>query len=171
MKFLGKLTDKDFGGSLEVTDGTIHNCVRAVLFNENDKIALMYMPEFIRNNSEDFYVLPGGRVEKNETVEEALKREIFEETGCTFNVINELGYFEINSIKDKFAGHIYYYLLKVTGDKKEPQMTDEEVRFKTQLYWYSLEEALNYIVNQKVYDNMWLVFLKHCDNAVISSII
>ncbi len=37
------------------------------------------------------YVIPGGHIELGETMEEALKREVFEETGLTVKDIRMLG--------------------------------------------------------------------------------
>jgi ADP-ribose pyrophosphatase YjhB (NUDIX family) len=87
LKLLRKLTDKDFGGTNEISYANPRTDVRAVLLDENDNIALMYMPKFKRNNLNDFYVLPGGGVEASENLEGALEREILEETGCHFNIL------------------------------------------------------------------------------------
>ena len=171
MKLLEKLYDKDFGSFNEQSNDVPNGCARAVLFDENNKIALMYMPKFIRNNSSDFYVLPGGGIENNETVEEALKREILEETGCNYHIVNEMGYFEINCAKDNIIGLSYYFLLKIEGEKKQPQMTNDEINWQTKLYWCDPEEAFDLVSRQNVYDNMWLVFLKYCDSVIISKAI
>lgn len=49
---------------------------RAIII-ENDRILVMH-----RNKSgSQYYTLVGGRVDQNETIEEALVREVFEETG------------------------------------------------------------------------------------------
>ena len=121
MKLLRKLTDKDFGGTNDISYANPEIYVRAVLLDENDNIALMYMPKFKHNNLNDFYVLPGGGGEANENLEEALKREMLEETGCRFNIIEELGYFEENSAKGDFARTTYYYLVEIAGKKDSPK--------------------------------------------------
>ena len=145
--------------------------VRAVLLDENDNIALMCMPKFNRNNLNDFYVLPGGGVEASENLEEALKREILEETGCNFNVIEEIGYFEESCAKDDFSRITYYYLIKVAGEKGHPIMTESEIEKQAGIQWHSLEKALDIITKQIVFDNMWLVYLKFRDKIVISEAI
>ncbi|MCI4433947.1 MAG: NUDIX domain-containing protein [Thermoplasmata archaeon] len=63
-----------------------------------------------------YYALPGGFVEYGETVEEAIKREIFEETGLEVKILNILG---VYSSPDRDPrGHtisIVYILDKISG--------------------------------------------------------
>ena len=66
--------------------------VRAVLLDENDYMALMYLPKFEFNDYNDYYMLPGGSIESGEDLEKALEREMLEETGCRINIIKELTY-------------------------------------------------------------------------------
>jgi len=169
LELLRKLTDKDFGGTNEISYTNPSINVRAVLLDENNNIALMCMPKFKHNNLNDSYVLPGGEVDSDENLEEALKREIFEETGCHFSIIEELGYFEENCAKDNFSRNTYYYLIKIVGEKGRPQMTESEIENQAEIQWHSLEKALDIITNQIVFDNnMWLVYLKFRDEIIIS---
>ena len=46
--------------------------VRAVLLDENDYMALMYLPKFEFNNYNDLYMLPGGSIETNENFYEMI---------------------------------------------------------------------------------------------------
>lgn len=48
--------------------------IRAIIFH-NDKLLVM------RNSANDFYCIPGGKMELGETIHECLKREITEELG------------------------------------------------------------------------------------------
>ena len=59
------------------------NCVRGVIFNEKDEIALLYINGTDMFGKRDHFELPGGGIEENESYEEALKREIEEELGYT----------------------------------------------------------------------------------------
>lgn len=61
--------------------------VYAVIYKENEKKILMV------NNKDEGWSLPGGLVEKGETLEQAVIREIKEETNLTI----EVGDIKINS--------------------------------------------------------------------------
>ena len=68
---LGDNMDKDY-------------CASAFVINPiNKKILLVYHNEFER------WVQPGGHIEKNETPEEAVSREVWEETGVKIRLLGE----------------------------------------------------------------------------------
>ncbi len=64
-------------------------CVRGIIRN-GEKILLMKR----NKKGEEFYIFPGGGIEKDETKEEALRREIFEEVGAKITNIKFLTDFE-----------------------------------------------------------------------------
>lgn len=163
---LRKTTDKDFSGTTEIPYVNPHK-VRAVLLDENDYMALMYLPKYKHNDNNDLYMIPGGGVEANESVEKALEREMLEETGCHINIIEELGYIECP--EDKWASTTHYYLAKIAGEKGQLQLTEHETESKFILQWHSLEKALDFITNQVANDNSKYVKLR--DIIVISEAI
>lgn len=55
---------------------------RAVIFNDNDQLLMVER----HKNGEHYYVLPGGHVDKDETPEQAVVREVHEETGLDVEV-------------------------------------------------------------------------------------
>lgn len=73
----------------------------------------------------DYYLIPGGGLEKNETLEECCAREVREETGyivkpnCHFLTINE--YYE----EYKYESH--YFICDVI-EKAEQNLTPEEIK-------------------------------------------
>jgi 8-oxo-dGTP pyrophosphatase MutT (NUDIX family) len=76
MKLIKEIKDIDFGFETKKVELSLREAARAVLINEDGKIALLYV------NSHKFYKLPGGGVEAGEYVEDALEREVLEEAGC-----------------------------------------------------------------------------------------
>jgi len=148
MKLLRKITDKDFGGAGEMSCANPSIKVRAVLLDENDDMALLCLHKFKWNNYNDLYMIPGGTIEANENLEQALEREMLEETGCHINIIEKLGYIEENSAKEDYVQITHYYLAKVTGEKGQPQMTEVEIEQQTELQWHTTEKAIDIITNQ-----------------------
>ena len=72
---------------MRVIKKTVH-VVAAIIENENNEIlCALRGPEMTLPN---YWEFPGGKVEDGETKEEALKREIKEELGCTINVYEQI---------------------------------------------------------------------------------
>lgn len=88
MKELGVITHKDFeadGSGVFDDDFKVREAARAVLLTDTGEVYLMN----IRLNS--YHKLPGGGIDKGESEEEALIRELLEEVGCSAEVIAKLG--------------------------------------------------------------------------------
>lgn len=74
---------------------------------------------FAGNEKEDYFYSVGGGVHIGETAEEAVKREVFEETGVTYETerlafIHE-NFFEENGVK--WHEVAFYYLMKPRGTR------------------------------------------------------
>lgn len=72
---------------------------------QNNSIALMHRIK----NGKEYYVIPGGGVEENETTEEATIREIKEEVGIDVKVIKKM-----YEYKDEKSSQLFY-LVEQTG--------------------------------------------------------
>lgn len=74
---------------------------------ENGKIALIRRVK----NGKEHYVFPGGGVEDGETVEEAVLREVLEETSLTVKIEK----FLYHHIYDNDTDHVFYSCKYVSG--------------------------------------------------------
>lgn len=142
----------------------IRKAARAVVINDRDEIALL----FVSNGN--YHKLPGGGIENNETIYDALKREVEEEVGAMIEDIEELG------MTMEYRGEIgqlqisYGYKAKATGELKEPMYTEEEINDGFVLRWVPMHIAIeilkqdqpaNYI--GKFIQNRDLEFLARAD--------
>lgn len=100
-------------------------------------------------------------VQSNST---ALRREIQEETGCTCNVINELGYIYENRAYCNLQQYSYFFTVTTTGPSTAPAFTSEEIIVGTKLKWCTLEEMVSLIENGKPNTNQQ-IYLKARDTA------
>ena len=83
---------------------------------------------------------PGGCVERGESPQAAVVREIFEETGLTFSPVSleHLGTFYVRDPKKDFLYHMFRAHL--AADDGPPVLSSEHSRWA----WLTLEEALKY---------------------------
>ena len=96
MKLLQEIYHNDINleNSKKLIKYEIRKSARAVLLNDNNEIAVLYV------SKDNYYKLPGGGIEKNEEIIEALKREVDEEVGTDLEVIDEIGM--IMEYREKF---------------------------------------------------------------------
>ena len=105
MKLIKTITAKDILSTDDLSTAKPRLTARAIVRNKENKYAVLYSNEF------DLYSLPGGGVEEGEDIETALKREVFEETGCEIKTIEELGCVEENRAHCDYTPISYYFVV------------------------------------------------------------
>jgi mutT/nudix len=105
----------------------MHTSVRGIV-NYNDKIVLIHRIKTKDDGTvRDYYVTPGGKIEENESHDEALRREIKEELGIEIEIKNLCLELDDRDYNDSFQ---YFYNCNYkagelgTGDG--PEFTDKE---------------------------------------------
>lgn len=129
--------------------------VRAILIDENNKILIA--------NYGNVILLPGGKVDTGETIDEAIIRELSEELGEDYtceelDFFGRLDYYQKNYPKmdGTFQNRLvqtYYFVGLYKGIKREARkLTEKEQRGNFRLELVSLEDLDN-IVLKNVNDN------------------
>ena len=132
----------------------VRNSVKCVLLNCNDELLLVRTCDAsIRDSSGsyngDFWQMVGGKIEDNETVEEAARRELFEETG--------LSEFDVNFGRIVWSGKLILVMngvktlinqrfMVVRSCKNEvtiKNLTQEEQNVIKELKWFALDDIKN----------------------------
>ncbi len=109
-----------------------------VILNESREVAVVRTP--------DGYFLPGGGAHTSETAEEALWREIVEETGYAPVILRDIGiaaqltYSEDERLHYRKLGH--FFLARFAGKITEQVEADHE------LIWCSADDALNKMTHE-----------------------
>jgi len=104
----------------------IHKIAAMVI--ENDSFLM------VRKAGKDIWTNLGGKMEGNETEEEALLREIKEELNCGAEIIRKLGDFESKAVFDEAIVKLSTYLVKLNGTPKIVDPELEEFKFITKDY-------------------------------------
>ena len=118
--------------------------VKVLLVNSNNDVLLGY--------SHNNYQFPGGHVEENETLVQAVNREILEETGIELNITNiepfacAIGYYKDRPAEGKNRKiEIYYYEVK-TDEKpnlENTEYTENEKNGNFELRYIPLSDVEN----------------------------
>ncbi|MES2224043.1 MAG: NUDIX domain-containing protein [Patescibacteria group bacterium] len=106
--------------------------VRCIVLDDQDNIALC---------GTKYKLLPGGGVDEDESLEQAVIRECLEEIGCNVEIIKTIGITE--EYRDVIKRHqiTHCFVARLVGEKGTPQTTqDDEQDMK--VYWHSIDEAL-----------------------------
>jgi len=114
-----------------------HPTVGAIIIAPDHTMFLMRSHKW-----QDQYVMPGGHIELGETMEEALRREIREETGLEIHDIEFCGYQEF--IYDPAywkPRHFIFFDFACRSDSKDATLSDEGQSY----VWVTPETALELV--------------------------
>jgi ADP-ribose pyrophosphatase YjhB (NUDIX family) len=102
---------------------------------KEEKILLMHR----QKPGRDYYVIPGGDIEENETPEIAVLREIKEET----NLASEIDFLFFEFESDVFKRHEKFFMMKnISGKEKigEPEISWQNEDNQYALEWVEIEK-------------------------------
>lgn len=112
--------------------------VASIIWKNKDKDMLLLGLGHDPSNKESIYAMPGGHWESGETLTEAVRREIREESNLETSNIEFLSVFEFfHAEKQKTYLSIWFETIWKSGE-----LTVMEPENKSHWGWYSIEEAL-----------------------------
>lgn len=160
MKLICELNDKVILG----TDGTSAKApritARAIVKNRDGLYAVMYADKF------KLHSLPGGGVEDGEDVLTALRREVYEETGCACDEIQELGIVSENRASLDYTQINHYFVVTTNHTACENHLTESEQANRTVVKWGAFDEAVR-LINGQEFDRVQGKYLKARDVAAL----
>jgi 8-oxo-dGTP diphosphatase len=87
--------------SMEHPPSSYVTSVRSVVLRGDDVLTV--------RNADEWHVLPGGRRERGETLEQTLRREVLEEAGLALVRPIQLGFMHLHHLTPKPSGYEYPY--------------------------------------------------------------
>ena len=123
---------------------------------------------FARNEVDNYYYSVGGAVHMGETSEEAVKREVFEETGVRYEVdhlavIHENFFIGTSGLKGvDFHEVTFYYIMKPMGKRDFTSESTTMSGVKETMLWVPIDELDKF----KAYPTFMKEFLRSEHNGV-----
>ncbi len=102
--------------------------VAAIVEFPNGKILLVKRATVVFKG---YWALPGGRVDAGENVEQALMRELEEETGLHVRIVKKIGEYHESGVKDGIEYDYYpacFLVRPIGGEMKKQEGEIEEIR-------------------------------------------
>ena len=156
MKHICELNDKIVLGTDGMSTKPPRITARAIVKNRDGLYAVMYSDKF------KLHSLPGGGVEDGEDVLTALRREVYEETGCVCDEIQELGVVTENRASLDYTQINYYFVVTTTHTTGENHLTEAEQDSRTIVRWETFAEMVRLISVQE-FDRVQAKYLKARD--------
>lgn len=147
-----------FGRDENVAYDKVIDKVRAVVLNKQGKALLV--------NYAGLYMLPGGRVDNNEGLLEALKREILEESGIEIDISSAKEFLQIDNYSKNYYSrkynepinritHTKIYFVETDQDinEQKKKLTQSEIQENHRISFENLS-VIPYLVQTNQTDNI-----------------
>ncbi|MDR2941072.1 MAG: NUDIX domain-containing protein [Treponema sp.] len=144
--YLNDINLLDFNNSKII----LRNAVRAIILRENNILMVLL-------GKTNEYKFPGGGIEENEKIEEALKREVLEETGRNvIKIIKKIGVITEYRIAMEGKNNIFkmiseYYVVNIDNSQIDQKLDNYEKELLFKPCWTEIETA--YKTNKKIIDD------------------
>jgi 8-oxo-dGTP diphosphatase len=143
-------------------DYNIRRAARAVVTDADGSVALLHA------RTRDYYKLPGGGIDNDEDIQQALARELMEEIGSTADVIAEIG--EVTEWRDweKLKQISYCFTAILKGEKGTPEFTEDELAEGFEIVWATdIDAAIGLVGSTINSPDMNVAFMTTRDEAVL----
>ena len=127
---------------------------KAIIEFNNKYLLLEKIKDDISDKNKGKWEVPGGKIEENESPEQAILREIKEETGLNCEIIKELPLLELK--KETFQSKCHVFLIKTTSNKVI--LSKEHSEF----IWVTSEEVK--IMKSVLFPDILLDYLSQADD-------
>lgn len=149
MRLINTLVHPDVKNLKEPT--TFERKAARAIALQGDEILLIYTKRY------DDYTIPGGGVDRDEPIKEALLRELHEETGANnIKILNEFGCYEeyrpyYKETHDQMHMVSYIYVCSVDKELGQAQPESYEINNGSRPVWLPIDQAIEH--NRRIIDS------------------
>jgi len=162
MRIICELNDSVVLGTGGLSDKAPRHTARAVVKTQDDLYAVMYSAKF------HLYSLPGGGIEGDEDALTAVRREVYEETGCICDSIEELGVVAENRASLDYTQINHYFMVNTSHASRENHLTAAERANRTEVQWHPLDEAVR-LIKEQAFERVQQKYLQARDVAALDA--
>lgn len=130
------------------------NSVSIVIYNDKDEILMLRSKRYVAGGLE--WEVPAGRVEENESHEDAARRECLEETGCELENLTYLGCQNPENGMTDLLIHMYAACVGTEGDFIDKNEVDSKV-------WVKRDEVMDWIKNNVIHCGVSMLTLLYAE--------
>lgn len=160
MKQICELNDKIILGKEGLSGKAPRLTARAIVKTQDGLFAVMYSDKF------KLYSLPGGGIEDGEDALGALRREVYEETGCVCDEVRELGIVSENRASLDYTQINYYFVVTTNQIPSENHLTEAEQANRTVTQWHTFDDVMR-LISEQEFDRIQQKYLKARDVAAL----
>lgn len=126
-----------------MTEQKFHVGVKALILNDKNEILILKVnPEEMRQNQPTHWDLPGGRIKRNDSIEETLRKEVTEELGIDNIEILEHFDTHVSNLKILLDNEtvgllLIVYKCRLPDNNMNFKLSFEHLKYK----WASIKEA------------------------------
>lgn len=110
---------------------------KAIVFDHDSNVAL------VGTKVNSFYLLPGGGVDPEESIEDGIVRECLEEIGCEVVLERKVGVIDDYRNRDKKHCINHCYTARLVGEKGQLKLTEEEEKNGLHVIWVPINDAIS----------------------------
>jgi len=113
-------------------------------------ICRFYDQWLLTKHKERGWEFPGGKKEENETLEEAARREVEEETGAILTTLQYIGEYEVNTEENSFVKAIFYAEAIALEPREGYFETNGPVLISGDLLSLRFQDSYSFIMKDKI---------------------